>query len=146
MSDRSPRLRLPCITLMLELDAPPAPATAEPRPPAAVQIVLDRSGSMGGERLDAAKDAIVRLVDRLDPSDSLGVVAFDDEVQVVLPGRTLDAAQRAAAKQSVARLHTGGTTNLSGGVLRGLQEARRAAAGAQGGATLVLLSDGHANV
>jgi len=51
------------VTLMLELEAPPAP-TSEPRPPAAVQIVLDRSGSMDGERLDAAKDAIIALVDR----------------------------------------------------------------------------------
>ena len=132
------------VTLMLELEAPPAP-TSEPRPPAAVQIVLDRSGSMDGERLDAAKDAIVALVDRLDPADSLGVVAFDSEVQMVLPARKLDGPNRKAAKDAVAALHTGGMTNLSGGLLRGLQEARRAAGDAQGGATLILLSDGHAN-
>lgn len=46
------------VTLMLELDAPPAPES-RPRPPAAVQIVLDRSGSMSGERLGAAKDFAV---------------------------------------------------------------------------------------
>ncbi len=132
------------VTLMLELDAPAAPDSG-PRAPAAVQIVLDRSGSMDGERLDAAKDAIVALVDRLDPADSLGVVAFDDEVQMVLPSRTLDGANRAAAKDAVAQLHSGGTTNLSAGLLRGLQEARRAAGDGPGGATLLLLSDGHAN-
>jgi len=132
------------VTLMLELEAPPAP-TSEPRPPAAVQIVLDRSGSMDGERLDAAKDAIVALVDRLDPADSLGVVAFDNEVQMVLPARKLNGPNRKAAKDAVAALHSGGMTNLSGGLLRGLQEARRAAGDGQGGATLILLSDGHAN-
>ena len=132
------------VTLMLELEAPPAP-TSEPRPPAAVQIVLDRSGSMDGERLDAAKDAIVALVDRLDPADSLGVVAFDNEVQMVFPGRKLNGPNRKAAKDAVAALHSGGMTNLSGGLLRGLQEARRAAGDGQGGATLILLSDGHAN-
>lgn len=132
------------VTLMLELDAPPAPASG-PRPPAAVQIVLDRSGSMAGERLDAAKDAIVALADRLDPTDSFGVVAFDDEVQMVLPARTLNGPNRRAAKDAVARLLPGGMTNLSGGMLRGLQEARRAAGDGQGGATLILLSDGHAN-
>lgn len=132
------------VTLMLELDAPPAPDSG-PRAPAAVQIVLDRSGSMDGERLDAAKDAIVALVDRLDPTDSLGVVAFDNEVQMVLPTRTLDGPNRKAAKDAVARLLPGGMTNLSGGLLRGLQEARRAVGDGQGGATLILLSDGHAN-
>lgn len=130
------------VTLMLELDAPPAPAS-QPRPPAAVEIVLDRSGSMSGERLDAAKDAIIALTERLDPSDSLGVVAFDDQVQVVLPARTLEQPNRAAARAAVARLLPGGMTNLSAGLLRGLQEARRAAG--DGGATLILLSDGHAN-
>lgn len=130
------------VTLMLELDAPPAPQS-QPRPPAAVQVVLDRSGSMSGERLDAAKDAIVALTDRLDPSDSLGVVAFDDEVQLVLPARTLDGPNRAAARAAVERVLPGGMTNLSAGLLRGLQEARRAAG--EGGATLILLSDGHAN-
>ncbi len=132
------------VTLMLELDAPPAP-TPSPRPPAAVQIVLDRSGSMGHGRLEAAKDAITALVDRLDPADSLGVVAFDDEVQMVLPTRTLDGPNRAAAKSAVAHLHSGGSTNLSAGLLRGLQEARRAAGDGGGGATLLLLSDGRAN-
>ena len=39
----------------------PAAADADvPRPPAAVQVVLDRSGSMDGERLEAAKQALVR--------------------------------------------------------------------------------------
>ena len=65
------------LTVLLELRAPEAPQ-ARPRPPAAVQVVLDRSGSMGGERLEAAQRALVALVDRLDPSDRFGVVAFDD--------------------------------------------------------------------
>src|SRR4051794_37973328 len=76
------------VTVMLELIAP-TPVIGEPRPPAAVQVVLDRSGSMDGERLHAAKQALVRLVDRLDPADRLGVVAFDDEVRVVVPAGEL---------------------------------------------------------
>jgi Ca-activated chloride channel family protein len=47
--------------------------------------VLDRSGSMSGERLEGAKSALIGLVDRLDPSDNLGIVAFDTSVQVVVP-------------------------------------------------------------
>ena len=129
------------VTLMIELIAP-APANDTPRPPAGVQVVLDRSGSMGGERFEAAKQALVRLVDRLDARDRFGVVAFDDEVRIVVPAGELH--DKHAARRAIAGLDTGGTTNLSGGLLRGLQEARRVAG--DGGSTLLLLSDGHANV
>ena len=128
------------VTVMIELVAP-APVSNAPRPSAAVQVVLDRSGSMDGERLGAAKQALVRLVDRLDPNDRFGVVAFDDEVQIVIPAGELH--DKHAARHAIASLHTGGMTNLSGGLLRGLQEARRVAG--DSGSTLLLLSDGHAN-
>jgi Ca-activated chloride channel family protein len=128
------------VSVMLELVAPPAEHAAE-RLPATVQVVLDRSGSMAGERLEAAKQALVRLVDRLDPADRFGVVAFDDAVQVVLPAGRLSG--KASARAAIEALEPGGLTNLSGGLLRGLQEARRVAGKA--GATLLLLSDGHAN-
>ena len=128
------------VTVMLELAAPEEARDA-PRAPATVQVVLDRSGSMSGERLEAAKLALAELTERLDPADRFGLVAFDDEVQVVVPaGPLLD---KAAARAAVLAIGPGGTTNLSGGLLRGLQEARRVAGGS--GATLLLLSDGHAN-
>ena len=112
------------VTVMLELTAP-AQASDAPRAPAAIQVVLDRSGSMAGERLEAACVALAELVERLDPADRLGVVAFDDEVEVVIPaGPVLD---KAAARAAVLRIAPGGSTNLSSGLLRGLQEAQRAA-------------------
>jgi Ca-activated chloride channel family protein len=62
-------------------------------------------------------------------------------VQVVVPaGPVVD---KAAARAAVLAIGPGGTTNLSGGLLRGIQEARRVAGPA--GATLLLVSDGHAN-
>lgn len=128
------------VTVMLELEAP-ATTGGRPRPAATVEIVLDRSGSMRGERLDAAKDALLRLVDRLDPADRFGVVAFDDMIEVVVPAGRL--ADKPAARHAIAALHPGGMTNLSAGLLRGMQEARRVAG--DGGATVLLLSDGHAN-
>lgn len=72
------------LTLLVELTAP-NPSTKATRAPATLQIVLDRSGSMAGERLEGAKSALLALVARLDPQDNLGVVAFDDTVQVVIP-------------------------------------------------------------
>lgn len=130
------------VTVLLELQAPVLDEGGE-RPPAAVQVVLDRSGSMADGRLEAAKEALLRLVDRLDPSDHFGLVAFDDQVQVVVPAAPLT--DKPAVRRAIAALEPGGMTNLSGGLLRGLQEARRATAAGGAGATLLLLSDGHAN-
>ena len=131
------------VTVLLDLHAPEE-ARAGERPPAAVQVVLDRSGSMHGPRLDAARRALAALVDRLGPGDRLGVVAFDDEVRVVLPAGPLT--DKTAAKAALLAIESGGQTNLSAGLLRGLQEARRAATASGAGATLLLLSDGLANV
>jgi Ca-activated chloride channel family protein len=129
------------LTLMLELVAPPAPP-GEGRPPATVQVVLDRSGSMDGARLYTPLVALDRLVARLDESDRFGLVAFDDNVNMVVPAGQLR--QKHLVRQAIASIHAGATTNLSGGYTRGLQEARRVAG--DGGATVVLLSDGLANV
>src|SRR4051812_48374245 len=129
------------VTVMLELLAPEH-RDAAARPPATVQVVLDRSGSMESDgRIQAARCALTALVDRLDPRDAFGLVAFDDEVEVTVPAGPV--ADKAAIKAAIDNLSARGATNLSGGLLRGLQEARRAAG--RGGATLLLLSDGMAN-
>ncbi len=128
------------LALMLELTAPPAPAS-DKRAPATLEVVLDRSGSMGDGRLSAALTALDALVARLDPADRFGLVVFDDKVDVVVPAGPL--VDKKSVRDAMRRVSTGGMTNLSGGYLRGLQEARRVANGR--GATLVLLSDGHAN-
>lgn len=125
---------------LLELTAP-TPANAEQRPPATLQVVIDRSGSMADGRLHAALQALNALIGRLRPDDRLGLVTFDDQVTVpIAAGAVGDGAQ---ARQALAGIQPGGMTNLSGGLLRGIQEAQRAADG--DGATLALLSDGHAN-
>ncbi len=128
------------LTLLVELTAP-TPATAAKRQPATLVVVLDRSGSMAGGRLEAAQAALQHLVDRLDPADNFGVVAFDDHVQIVVPAGPLS--DKTAVKQALAALGPGGSTDLSAGWFRGLQEAQRVLGPT--GATVLLISDGHAN-
>ncbi|WP_432828370.1 vWA domain-containing protein [Dactylosporangium sp. CA-092794] len=129
------------VSVMIELTAPAAPGAGAEHPPRTLEVVLDRSGSMQGDRLDGAKRALAALVGRLDPRDHFGLVAFDDTVIVPVPaGRLTD---KAAVRRAIADVRAGGSTDLSGGYLRGLQEARRVAG--EAGATVLIISDGHAN-
>ena len=129
------------ISVLLELAAPAA-ETSRTRPPSTLQVVLDRCGSMAGDPLESAKAALIDLVGRLEPTDHFGLVVFDDEVHVAVPAGPLT--DEDTVRGLIASIPPGGTTNLSGGYLRGLQEARRVAG--KRGATLLLISDGHANV
>ncbi len=131
------------VTVMLELEAPAAPATGEPRPEHTAVVVLDRSGSMAGPRLEHAKQALVALVDRLDDRDRFGLVVFDHQAAVAIPAGKVADLGRDRLRRDIAAVAPGGMTDLSSGYLRGLQEARRASTDT--GATVLLLSDGHAN-
>ena len=128
------------VSLLVELTAPTVESATD-REPSTLMVVLDRSGSMAGERLEGAKHALITLLDRLDPTDRFGLVTFDDSVELVVPSGPLT--DKAAVRAQIAAIHAGGSTDLSAGYLRGLQEARRTAGPA--GATVLLVSDGHAN-
>ena len=130
------------VTLMLDLTAPINEASKD-RPGQAVQIVLDRSGSMEGGPLESAKESILKLIDRLAPQDSFGLVAFDDTALVIAPIRTMADHDMPALRRVVREMHTGGSTDISAGYLLGLRELNRTPA--VGGSTLLLISDGHAN-
>lgn len=129
------------LSVLVELGAPPMADVADDRAPSTLEVVLDRSGSMRGDRLDSAKTALTSLIDRLDPRDHFGLVVFDDRTDVVVPAAPL--ANKAAVRRAIAGVIDRGSTDLSGGYLRGLQEARRVIGAA--GATVLLISDGHAN-
>ena len=128
------------LSVLVELTAPEQPVDAD-RAPSTLVVVLDRSGSMAGPRLEQAKAALTALIDQLDPHDRFGLVTFDQHTTVAVPAGELT--DKPAVKRAIAQVHPGGSTDLSGGYLRGLQEAARVAAGA--GATVLLVSDGHAN-
>ncbi|HET7470642.1 MAG TPA: VWA domain-containing protein [Gemmatimonadales bacterium] len=110
------------------------------RAPINVALVLDRSGSMSGAPLEAAKTAAARFVSFLAPQDRLSVVVFDDDVHTIF-GPAAGGAD--AAAEAIGRVQAGGSTNLSGGWLKGrtLVEQGRV----EGTNRVLLLTDGQAN-
>lgn len=117
------------------------------RTPLAISLVLDRSGSMNGERLEAAKAALISAVERVHPDDVVSVIAFDGQVNVIAP--PLPRARHYQLVHQVNAIESGGSTNLSGGWLRGRQHMEQALGmlGTLEGSSrrVVVLTDGHAN-
>ena len=93
-----------------------APA-AQGRVPLNLSLALDRSGSMAGGKLEAALEAAALLVRRVRPEDVVSVVAYDDTVQTVALPATGE--EQADLARRVGAIEIGGSTNLSGGWLRG---------------------------
>jgi Ca-activated chloride channel family protein len=131
------------VSCMLELTAPATPVATERRP-LALALVLDRSGSMAGEKLDVARRCAAFLIERLAPTDRVALVSFDQEVQLEAP-LTEVGPRRQQLTRAARSIGARGQTNLSGGWLKGVD----VLAGLDdGGHTrrVLLLTDGMANV
>jgi Ca-activated chloride channel family protein len=124
--------------------APAAPGTG--RTPVRLALVLDRSGSMAGEKLATAKAAAYAVVDRLDERDRCAVAVFDDRVDVVQDAVPVTAEVKRRVRAELARIEARAQTALHEGWLTGARaiagdERRDGALG-----RVFLLTDGLANV
>jgi len=129
--------------VVVEIAAPAA--TAQPRPPLSVAIVIDRSKSMSGEPLERAKAAAARLVQRLDAGDAFAVIAYSDNDATIAPMQRAAPAHKLAALRAIAELAVDNGTCISCGLAAGGEWLGRTPL--PGGVRrMVLLSDGYANL
>lgn len=113
------------------------------RAPVNLAIVMDRSGSMRGEKLQRAREAAILAIDLLRSDDIVSVVTYDDVVRVVVPATRLD--NKKSVYASIRAITDGGRTALFAGVSKGASEVRKFMDRNRVN-RVILLSDGLANV
>ncbi len=129
--------------VVIKIDLTGTSSRLTKRTPLNVAVVLDRSGSMGGAKIEKAKQAAAAIVDQLSSKDIFSLVAYDTSVQVLVPAQPVE--DKDMLKSRIERIQPGGSTALYEGVERGAVELGRYLSHKKINRVL-LLSDGLANV
>ena len=111
------------------------------RVPLAAVLVIDRSGSMAGDKINAARMAAERFVQRLGDGDALAIISYGTDVTVDLGLTEITGETRGRALSIVRHIEEGGGTNIDGGLLAARNLLQAQDLGARVG-RVVLISDG----
>ncbi len=101
-------------------------------------LVLDHSGSMGGQPLDTVKRAAIDLVDQMYLQDRISVIGFDHKARVVVENQPVDRLE--SIKEKIQSLKASGGTCIDDGIKLGLQETSKGKDGAV--SQIFVLTDG----
>lgn len=96
----------------------PSAGVANVRLPLNFALVLDRSGSMAGEKLRTMKEAVKNIIDQLSPDDIISIITFETKTQVLVKAQ--QAYDREELKRQVDKIRDGGGTNMGNGLKEGL--------------------------
>ncbi|MCB1581437.1 MAG: VWA domain-containing protein [Xanthomonadales bacterium] len=113
------------------------------RPKTNIAFVLDKSGSMSGQKMIQAKQALEMAVSKLTPNDVASLVVYDDEARVIWPAATMQHPQQFL--NTIRSIDANGSTALFAGVTQGSFEIRKYLDQNKVN-RVILLSDGMANV
>ena len=112
--------------------------------PVNLALVVDRAGSMQGQKIIDARDAALQMLERLRDGDRVAVVSYSSDVRVDIPTTVIDADSRTLVKNAIYRISAGGNTNLGGGLVEGHRQVRKNVSVRYVNRVL-LISDGLAN-
>jgi Ca-activated chloride channel family protein len=129
--------------VLAEITAPVAQQRQQ-RLPVNLAFILDRSGSMSGEKIALAKETITTALGYLGERDRFSVIAYDDTIDVVVESTPASAEARKNAAARIAAIDARGSTNLSEGWFRGAEQVATHLA-QEGVNRCLLMTDGLAN-
>lgn len=136
-------LRKPAQEVILKIDLFCPNDLRTPRLPLNLALVIDRSGSMSGSKIEKARQSAIQIVDQLQKDDTFSLIAYDSQVQVLVPSQPVE--DKKYLKQRISQLEPGGSTALYAGVEEGAQQLEKYLTKKRVN-RVILLSDGLANV
>jgi len=132
------------VFFMTSLISPVLKPTGTERAPIDLSVVIDKSGSMKGEKIVLTRITAKFITESLDFKDCYGLVTYDTHVNVVQPLQPVGQ-YRNKILHEIDQIVPGSSTNLSGGLLKGISQVMSSESGNKV-AGVMLLTDGHANV
>ncbi|MCL2104069.1 MAG: VWA domain-containing protein [Kiritimatiellaeota bacterium] len=130
-------------TMMVKVSLKGGSVPAASRAPINLCLVLDRSGSMQGDRIARAKEAAIAAVERLTPEDIVSVVIFDQQIETIVPAQFVR--NKPSIVSAIRAVQSRGSTAIFGAMAQAAAEIRKNTSREYLN-RIILLSDGQANV
>lgn len=121
------------------LETRPGPAAANIRLPLNFSLVLDKSGSMSGDKISQLRQAVKWIIEQLQPDDYISIISFDTSPNILV--KATQASNKSQLQQAIDKLGANGGTNIAPALKAGLAEIGKYAAPDKV-SRLILLTDG----